>query len=158
MKHPKTKIAIRLKRQDRTLERNRFDAGFAQRFHDFRQPIEQRAVFVACPIEVHTKSIEDVLRDPVRGRDRERMPGEPGQPMVGRHSRKRHPVDAVIEHPPDYSLVLIAPEDSRARQEKLQLRRHRLAFGPLAPVPLPGCRGNVQPYCHRQSESRYGVH
>src|ERR1017187_9429423 len=88
VKHPKTEIAIRFKRENGALERNCLNAALLQGFHHRCEPIEQPAISLTCLIDVHTKSIENVVRNALRCDGCQRMPDEPGQPMVNRLSRK----------------------------------------------------------------------
>ena len=143
MKHAKTKVAIGLDRDDRALERNRLNAVLRQCVHHSRKLVEQHSVILTCPLEVHGESIEDVLGHRV-GRDAsQRMPGQPGQPMVDRLAREERPVDALREHLPDRGFVLRTRTNPGASQKKPQLKRHGFPspavprFQPRLFAPLP---------------------
>ena len=57
-KHAKIEVAVGLQREDRTLERNRFNTVIRQRFEHSRKIIGERAVLLTCLIHIRAEGKE----------------------------------------------------------------------------------------------------
>ena len=122
--HAKTEVTVRPKREDRTLERDRFYTVIRQRFDHPRKFVEQRAVSLTRLVRIRAEGISYFFGHQVRRNTIQGAPGQRGQPVLHRRAREKRPVDAVDQHLPDRGLVRLTWPDPGASQQEPELTPH----------------------------------